>query len=31
MNPRTAGKLDFPIEDAENAGDRCTRKRILAP
>jgi hypothetical protein len=31
MNPRAIRKMDFPIEDDENAEDKCTRERILAP
>jgi hypothetical protein len=31
MNPRAVGKMDFPIEDGENAEDKCTRKWVLAP
>jgi hypothetical protein len=31
MNTPAVGKMDFPIEDDENAEDKCTRKRILAP
>jgi hypothetical protein len=31
MNPRAVGKMDFPIEDDENAEEKCTRKRVLAP
>ncbi len=29
MTPR--GKMGFSIEDDENAEDKCTCKRILAP
>jgi hypothetical protein len=31
MNRRAVGKMDFPIEDDEDAEDKCTRKRLLAP
>ena len=31
MNNVVLGTTDFPIEDDENAEDKCTRKRILAP
>jgi hypothetical protein len=31
MNRRAVGKIDFPIEDDEDAEDRCTRERILVP
>lgn len=31
MNTPAVGKMDFPIEDDENAEDNCTRKRFLAP
>lgn len=30
MSPPAAGNTDFPIEDDEDAEDKCTRKRILA-
>ena len=31
MNTGIVGTMDFLIEDAENAEDKCTRQRILAP
>jgi len=31
MNTGVVGTMDSPIEDAENAEDKCTRQRILAP
>jgi len=31
MNISAVGKMDFPIEDDEDAEDKRTRKRILAP
>ncbi len=31
MNVSAVGKMDVPIEDDENAEDKCTRKRLLAP
>jgi hypothetical protein len=31
MSRPAIGKMDFPIEDDENAEDKCTCKRIPAP
>jgi hypothetical protein len=31
MNNVVLGTTDLSIEDDENAEDKCTRKRILAP
>jgi hypothetical protein len=31
MTPRAIRMMGFSIEDDENAEDKCTRKRILAP
>lgn len=31
MIPGAVGKMDFPIEDDEDAEDKYARKRVLAP